>query len=98
MGTYSFDEILGVGRKIGRDVKFGVKYSVDRSLSVLGTKWRLRSERKKTKKNSNFIQLSCSFYFSLHHTHTHTHMHKLTAPVSMSYMRVPRLHQSTALP
>ena len=45
-GTYSFDEVLGINCEVGRDLKFGVKYSVDGSLAVFSTKWRLEEKWK----------------------------------------------------
>ena len=43
--TNLFEEVLGIRGEVGRDVELSTQYSLNRSLSVLGTKWRLQRER-----------------------------------------------------
>lgn len=79
--THLLEYVPGISSQVGRKVELAAQNSVDGSLSVLSTKWRLWGGNRRYDGGRG-----------------RGAWHGLTAPVSMSYMSVPRLHQSTALP
>lgn len=101
--AHLFQEVPGFLREVRWKAEFTFQDFVDGLLSVFAGEWRLWKSEKGTKRWHYWLILPTEacllmpvLLWKMLCCHCGIHGGALTAPVSMSYIRAPRLHQSTA--